>query len=620
MSEFSLHYGGTDLQLEQSKTPIGVWARFRKAGDMRSAIAIALSVRSVTVAMLVAASCTACTHLQTNPTGDVPSVAAGAPAGAGAQRGLSYPLPMVQYNLKITRMLESCPLGTAPARFRVKVEASERHVAGERFEVDYQAMSSIMKTTGFDISYHESGTIKTINATAQDQTGTVLTNIARIGLSVASAAAGSPAGLRVAPFSNERAAEFSAMGINRRSSEHVPQITLHCTPAAEAALLELSTKTEEVTALTRDIEQLVSDITRLSAVASLEVMSELDKAELSEKTHALMRKEATLRTHLARIAELQAMLSATEELAWPDQAGDIPAHQGFRAPTNASLEKLAKLFEIHVDGVRMNPQPDMRQAQVLCGADENPMPAALCLSRIGSLNLALIATVAEPAHPTTTDDPRLNSAVVPHGDRRWARGIFVREPVEARLVICRAPASPDRMGCDDQSRPVLLDEPVIAPQLGRLRFLPFRSRPFEDNHIQLSVRANGFIEQFSYGEESSAAAASGALADIAERTQTALEAMETERRSDIQFVRDSRTYERNEIAAGRAEEVAQLTHQVNLLKGQSDVLAAQLALAAANETTQYAAEKARIDAEVQLLQSRIARLKAANEMAAMNAN
>lgn len=582
---------------------------------------------NILAGLILAATCTACTHLQTNPTGEVPSIAPGDPASAGAQRGVSYSLPMLQYDLKITRSLDSCPDNRPPV-FTVKVEAQERYVAGERFEIDYQAMSSPFKTTSFDISFHDSGTIHTINAQARDQTGTVITNVVRTGLAIAAVATGNP--LAALPLVGATSGKIATVdeSATAADSSSPQRLELRCTAAARENLAALAAATTNVKTLTRTVADLTDEVTRFSALAALRVLSVPDRRHLSAVARRLLTAERQLRAASARVTSLQNGLSATDERRWPDQAGGISAHSGPIVPSRASLEKLLGMIEVQqlrsTNGrtrLVSLAASELGGVRVLCH-DDDEKNADECvmerLSELTTLQFALAATVNQAPLERYAGNAAVNSAIIPHGDRRWGQGVFIREPVEARLVVCDGTATVSGLGCSGNRAPVYVGSPVIAPQLGRLRLLPFRSRPFENNHLQLSVRANGFIEQFTYGEESSAAAATGTLADIAERTQASLEAMETERRSDIQYARDTRTYQRNEAAANRAEELAQLTHEVNVMKAERDRLTAQAAAPNDGAVGQAAADKARIDAEVQLLLSQIARIRAANDLAALS--
>jgi uncharacterized protein YacL (UPF0231 family) len=113
---------------------------------------------------------------------------------------------------------------------------------------------------------------------------------------------------------------------------------------------------------------------------------------------------------------------------------------------------------------------------------------------------------------------------------------------------------------------------------------------------------------------------------MAEKVDAGLEKLEQEQRDDVKYARDTRTYLRTEAAAvradaaaARADEIAQLTAKVDTAKKQLEMLQANFALAGAETSIHLAAEQARADAEVKELQSRIAKLKAANELASLSA-
>lgn len=116
-------------------------------------------------------------------------------ADAGHQKalqGVSYALPMRQYDIVVKRQLASC---NAPLAVKLNGQdvalgaeyflptfaielgatATGKLVEGERYLVDYEALRSGSKITDFKIEYHE-GTrlLKSLNASADDQTGDVI--------------------------------------------------------------------------------------------------------------------------------------------------------------------------------------------------------------------------------------------------------------------------------------------------------------------------------------------------------------------------------------------------------------------------------------------------------------
>ena len=94
-----------------------------------------------------------CTHLATLP--EVRTA-----RSSDALVGLPYALPMLQYTMKVKRVLDGCPkeftikIGSKasdsvtlfdPAlKFGIKLEATPGYVPGERYVVDYDALSSVL--------------------------------------------------------------------------------------------------------------------------------------------------------------------------------------------------------------------------------------------------------------------------------------------------------------------------------------------------------------------------------------------------------------------------------------------------------------------------------------------
>lgn len=567
---------------------------------------------------------TACTHLETRPSNELPTAVPGAAADNGAQRGLSYALPMLQYDLKIVRSLEKCPEGTAPPEFAIKAEAAERYRAGERFEIDYRALSSVLKSTNFQVEFHESGTIKSINAKASDKTGTVLVDVARIGIAAASAAGNPLAATQITSLLAE-SQQFSS--IKSLVPGGQTTLALRCTPAAVAALAALNIETGEVKRLTREVAGLSAAVSRIGELAALRIFTPADKIELADKAKQLLAREQDLRDHKALLARAQAGLSAEVEESWPRRTSGVEAHLGELKAERDALSTLSDLFQVVTisNGVETPvTTADLAAVPVFCGSVIRS--ALSCVAEATAVTVALEEITVAPeavTYPQThvgagweRNRARLEAIVRPTDDD-WSRGVFVREPAAARLIVCSKGATPSSEGCSKPGSTVLRDKIVVAPQLGRLRLLDFTNGPFEDNEIKLAVRANGLIDTFRYGEESAAASASTSLADMSEKIAAGIEKLETERRDDVKYARDTVAWQRTEAAAVRAEEIAQATFEIDKLKKQKERLDAQAALSPPAAPDATKAEMARLDAETALLQSRIARAKAAAELAGL---
>jgi hypothetical protein len=568
--------------------------------------------RRVAFAMLVAGSCAACTHLETRPSNVAPSVEPGASASQGAQRGLSYALPMLQYELKFTYRLTKCGDAQGNPEFSITAEAANRYVAGERFEVDYEALTSFMKTTSFGATFHEAGTLRTINASARDRTGPVLADLARIGVSIASIAAGAP----IVPGAASGAGPQG--GAERRPG-------LVCGAGAQDHLAARKRASDRIGELTPLVERLTGDLTRLATLATAQAALPEDRQRYRDVVNALLQAQQELAGAQAAVAAADRELSVSLTRSWPSEAGDIQATADTIELEAEHLAKLAALFVVPTAGGDVA-APGRKVECIGAGGE---MSVEECLNILTRLNVVLEPVTVQQLHVVAAGSAE-DDDVIDANDRRWARGIFVREPTQARLVICRTfnqppvatrpdtPARPPSCSTDTIYRGELL----TAPQLGRLRLLPFTNGPFEEGELKLALRADGMIESFSYGEESAAAGAASNLATVAERIDAGLERIETERRSDIQYARDTRTYERSEAAAVRteaaavrADELAQLTHERDLLVRRREVILAQAGLTAA----QIEALTMPINAELAQLNARIAVLRSTNDLTALQA-
>ncbi len=123
-----------------------------------------------------------------------------------ALSGMSYALPMLQYEVEATRLLAACPeplkiegdtSGVEVWSGRIAVEldakATPTQIAGERYAIDYSKLDSWLKTTNFTIEY-QPGTdiLKGINVSVADQSGELIGGVVKTGLTIAAVASGPP--------------------------------------------------------------------------------------------------------------------------------------------------------------------------------------------------------------------------------------------------------------------------------------------------------------------------------------------------------------------------------------------------------------------------------------------
>ena len=183
-----------------------------------------------------------------------------------------------------------------------------------------------------------------------------------------------------------------------------------------------------------------------------------------------------------------------------------------------------------------------------------------------------------------------NGEAVPKG------GVFIRQPVRARLLVCRGAT------CDANTSENLLvvdpkAAPTFAPQLGQLRFLPFRNVAFQSNELALELAADGTIAKFEYRDKAAIAAGMAATAAaIAKQAD------------------DDRTKRRDEAAKARTQGVADLQAEIDAHEKEARLIE----LRTPKTADQLAADReiADLKARTALLDAKFARQKAHNDLLA----
>jgi len=162
----------------------------------------------------------------------------------------------------------------------------------------------------------------------------------------------------------------------------------------------------------------------------------------------------------------------------------------------------------------------------------------------------------------------VENGFTPARDATNDKGIFIREPVLARLVLCDR----DKACANTKVKPIFEGSMVMAPQKGQLRFLQFSNGPFQNNVLGVSLRLDGGIEKMQYSEKSAVMA--GALASIsasASKVDAYLKAQEAARDK-------AEADAKAEIAANRAEAKAIRDDQLSQLQFQRDKFATEKAI------------------------------------------
>ena len=188
-------------------------------------------------------------------------------------------------------------------------------------------------------------------------------------------------------------------------------------------------------------------------------------------------------------------------------------------------------------------------------------------------------------------------------------GVFVREPAEGKLVVCQGAGA-----CNVEGDSLVTLDGVFAPQLGQLRFLPFRNGPFESNSLSVSLTEDGHLEKIEYKRlKASGQMAAATAADVASQINTERLRRDKEKTDAIAAARTEAAAVRSEAAAIRTEQAALHDQDAAAIQSQIDLLTKQNALKKLQtpETPDaFAAMNEEIDRntkEAALLQSRLTR-------------
>ena len=265
--------------------------------------------------------------------------------------GLPYALPMLQYTMKVKRVLDGCPkeftikIGSKasdsvtlfdPAlKFGIKLEATPGYVPGERYVVDYDALSSVLKTSSFVIETTPNGLLDSVNVAAEDKTADVIKETVGAALSIATAVGtgGTAQGVfkanrnawgRFDLLTAESSFKLVAPVVNKESqaAQRLRDLIADedryvCTPEAEAALVaRKAAKTMRDTA----VEELAKTNRALSAATLVAGLRRATGSEVQALSKALAAQDAAL---VADTAASKALDDAAEPLqvltteVWP---------------------------------------------------------------------------------------------------------------------------------------------------------------------------------------------------------------------------------------------------------------------------------------------------------------
>ncbi|MDQ0248202.1 hypothetical protein J2W22_000249 [Sphingomonas kyeonggiensis] len=514
--------------------------------------------------------------------------------------GISYALPMLQYEIKATYKIVDCPraaVGADPKSdldMTVEATATSGYVAGERYVIDYRALGNKLKITDFSIETHPgSGTLKAINASAEDKTGDVIKAVVDTAVTGASLATGVPATPQSVTPAEAAAAAFV-------KNATVQKVKLVCNDDAQRLTTDSVTARKRVKELIKLLEQGGKEADTLAVRATLKLSDANDAIKLLKLHESQLALSKELTELQAKLAENDGKLTFTETTRWPGAFDTTPG-----PITSSELFKAWADKWVDVDIAPYSATDPVKLAAAIDQLDASPKAAApeaakLATDTISILKVTLEGVAADDGCDIGEEASRcarrrlglyasletdqaappeckkvkfgvpclVENGFTPARDATNDKGIFIREPVLARLVLCDR----DKACANTKVKPIFEGSMVMAPQKGQLRFLQFSNGPFQNNVLGVSLRLDGGIEKMQYSEKSAVMA--GALASIsasASKVDAYLKAQEAARDK-------AEADAKAEIAANRAEAKAIRDDQLSQLQFQRDKFATEKAI------------------------------------------
>lgn len=340
-------------------------------------IRMVANVGLITLAAMLA-GCT--THL------DAVRVRSGAPIPAA---GAPYNLSFTQYDVTITRRVAACQArnadgvteGALVIAMDAQIKRKEARDPSRHYVIDMDSLQAGWKITNVEVEYHENGTLKSINAAAEDRTAQILVStVASLGKLVTAFA--------------------GVAGVEATGCTDNTQATLN---AVEEGKARIKAKAAQLAGLTRDLEGMTAIATAMG-----EAWGENERKQFAEQLKAVHAAKTELTTEQEGLTDLLAKISNVTKFTWPLNGTT------FVSPTDTSL-----VPDLSVKLIRE------------WGAPEDPSKA-----QANSRVYARIESTS-PIGTTATCEDGCDEDAIP--------GLKYRMPAAGKLLICSAPTcDPDK--------------------------------------------------------------------------------------------------------------------------------------------------------------------------------
>lgn len=428
-----------------------------------------------------------------------------------------------------------------------------------------------------------------------------------------------------------------------------------CSEPTAAKVRKRAVAAEELRTSTAELTRLTAQVDQYSKVATVRGLNDAGRAAFGVLVTDLLKSAGDVEGKKKALASIEAELGTGQEVVWP-QRFDEYANEQLAPLSTKDQAQLKALFQPGAVLVRVldakafaaalassqslpafrivakkfvdkyvddegAPKRFSDPASPPKGCAGGLLDLTICVASLTSLRAELKPVASDDlpdckvpeevecrrtwAQAAEIDAAKQQDARAAGGHRRSAlpkqvdaraedshRGLFVRPPVRATLVICRAPSTIDQNsdnGCAAGTANLVKDDKVVAPQLGRLLYLRLVNQAFSNNGLVLSLTKEGAIEKFQYSSskailQSVSAAAADAGSQVA--------AWDKQRREEYEKNSDPLKAAQDEIALRTARQtlaafdVAKSPSDLELI--QLDKARADLAIAQSQAVIQAA--------------------------------
>lgn len=504
---------------------------------------------NICIAVAVLALC-GCTSLKVNRLTEN--------SDAKAREGITYYLPVKQLVINANFEITGCRTqsGTTRLDYAVGAKVADQQLPdlSERYSISYRALAALTKTTDLTISTSEQGLLVSVNASAADQTGPILTNIASSAFSVARASALDPM-MAMDPDGGRQPPPDPC-------TEFTPRI--QAVQAAHSALKKASVKDEERKA---------AAVARIRAAAALKLAeSKLKEAEDAKELAAIADARAEVRKTRAAFEAAQQVLTGLGPLEAGDKANEL-------AEAKQAVSVLRTLL--------WTPDPNAFTA-----AGHAPLrlsPSVQALQALGySASAAQFASSRIVAQVALT--PLLGTLSADRGTPTLPNGgIVYRQPAHVLLRVCPGPCEAVAAGA------VTADDLAYSgvhalPQFGAKASLPLSNWLFEDNALNVSFGESGQPKVVSFKSKSAGEPATSSAREIGDAYLGFVKGRETDR---LDFLRGRRADEEAQLSLESKRRDAQLdtlADRLDTLKKLEALEAARSGVATRNQLAEDALE------------------------------